>query len=313
VSQIQFIKPSFEEIKSKIQQELKDKSFEEKIIHSQNGIELMPIYTKDTTPIPIQVFPYVEDRIFFQSLTISNDIESINNEIIVALENGASGLRLDFKDISQSMDWNVLFHNIRFDYIYTQLLNISDNLKKSFNEYLSYQKYEIKENQVLFEESFYVIKDSNFFEDVVFLLQKVESNSLNSPYHISIQLKGDYFWDLCKIRAFKILFDSIRQKFHLEKGLIIACTHIETGSSIHENNLLMLTTQALSGLIAGCDGMVIDTFNGEYNSFSNRMSRNIFNILKEEAYLDKVDDPSFGSYFIENYTKKIAEKIYQLL
>ncbi len=75
----------------------------------------------------------------------------------------------------------------------------------------------------------------------------------------------------------------------------------------------MLTTQSLSGLIAGCDGMVIDTFNGEYNSFSNRMSRNIFNILKEEAYLDKVDDPSFGSYFIENYTKKIAEKIYQLL
>ena len=313
MSQIQFIKPSFEEIKYKIQQELKDKSFEEKIIHSQNGIELMPIYTKDTTPIPIQVFPYVEDRIFFQSLTISNDIESINNEILIALENGASGLRLDFKDISQSLDWNVLFRNIRFDYIYTQLLNTSDNLKKSFHEYLSYQKYEIKENQVLFEESLYVIKDSNFIEDVVFLLQKVESNSLNSPYHISIQLKGDYFWDLCKIRAFKILFDSIREKFHLEKGLIIACTHIETGSSIHENNLLMLTTQALSGLIAGCDGMVIDPFNGECNSFSNRMSRNIFNILKEEAYLDKVDDPSFGSYFIENYTKKIAEKIYQLL
>ncbi len=278
MSQIQFIKPSFEEIKSKIQQELKDKSFEEKIIHSQNGIELMPIYTKDTTPIPIQVFPYVEDRIFFQSLTISNDIESINNEIIVALENGASGLRLDFKDISQSMDWNVLFHNIRFDYIYTQLLNISDNLKKSFNEYLSYQKYEIKENQVLFEESFYVIKDSNFFDDVVFLLQKVESNSLNSPYHISIQLKGDYFWDLCKIRAFKILFESIRQKFDLPTNLILAQSNLGAGSSVKENNLLMLTTQAISGIGAGCEGLILETFNGEDSNFSQRMSRNIFNL-----------------------------------
>jgi methylmalonyl-CoA mutase len=95
--------------------------------------------------------------------------------------------------------------------------------------------------------------------------------------------------------------------------MIIAQTHLGTGSAVKENNLLMLTTQALSGIVAGCDGLAIETFNGEDTSFANRMSRNIFNLLKEEAYLDKVDDPSFGSYFIENYTKKIAEKIYQSL
>lgn len=313
MSQIQFTKPNFEEIKSKIQQELKDKSFEEKIIQSRDGIELMPIYTQETTSHETQTFPYVQERIFFQYLKVSNDIEMLNKEILTALENGASGLKLDFKGLEHIDSLEKLFHNVRFDYIYTQFLNTSDAIKKSLEEYLSHQKYEIDANQVLFEESLYYIEDARFFEDTVNLFKKIESKEFHAPYHISIQLKGDYFWDLCKMRAFKILFESIRQKFNLEKGMIIAQTHLGTGSAVKENNLLMLTTQALSGIVAGCDGLAIETFNGEDTSFANRMSRNIFNLLKEEAYLDKVDDPSFGSYFIENYTKKIAEKIYQSL
>lgn len=313
VSQIQFIKPNFEEIKSKIQKELKDKSFEEKIIQSHDGIELMPIYTQETTSLETQTFPYVQERIFFQYLKVSNNVEMINREILTALENGASGLKIDFKGFEHIDSLEKLFQNLRFDYIYTQFLNTSAAIKKSLKEYLSHQKYEVEANQILFEESLYFIEDVRFFEDTVNLLKKMESKEFHAPYHISIQLKGDYFWDLCKIRAFKILFESIRQNFNLEKGMIIAQTHLGTGSAVKENNLLMLTTQALSGIVAGCDGLAIETFNGEDTSFANRMSRNIFNLLKEEAYLDKVDDPSFGSYFIENYTKKIAEKIYKSL
>lgn len=312
VSQIEFTKPSFEEIKSKIQQELKDKSFEEKIIRNHD-IEIMPIYTKDTTSNETQTFPYVQERIFFQYLPISSDLENVNKEILFALENGASGLSLDFKEIENTISFETLFNNVRFDYIYTLFINTNDLLIKEIKDYLSKQKYEIDANQILFDDSLFLIEDLHFYENSASLLKKIENNELKSPYHISIQLNGDYFWDLCKIRAFKILFESIREKFKLNEGMIIAYTHLEMVNAVKENNLLMLTTQALSGMVAGCDGLLIETFNGEHSSFSNRMSRNIFNLLKEEAYLDKVDDPSFGSYFIENYTKKIAEKIYQLL
>jgi methylmalonyl-CoA mutase len=72
----------------------------------------------------------------------------------------------------------------------------------------------------------------------------------------------------------------------------------------------------MSAIIGGCNALSICAFDETYqesDEFSRRISRNISNILKEEAYLDKVIDPSAGSYFIENLTFKLAEKSLELL
>ena len=315
VSQIQFTKPSFEEIKSKIQQELKDKSFEEKIIHPTEGIEVNPIYTKDTTTQTIKVTPYLENRVYWQSVGINNDFKSTNNILINALENGASGLVLNFENSTSinKGDLDILFNQVRFDFIYTHFSKANSDIISQIKNFLNEQKYEIAPNQIFFDEQIYTISDKKFFDDSKAIFQKIENNEFNAASQIRIELKGDFFWDLCKIRAFKILFESIRQKFNLPTNLILAQSNLGTGSNVKENNLLMLTTQAISGIVAGCDGLILETFNGEDSNFSQRMSRNIFNLLIEESYMDKVDDPAFGSYFIENYTQKIALKIYQSL
>lgn len=315
VSQIQFTKPSFDEIKSKIQQELKDKSFEEKIINPTDGIEVNPIYTKDTTAQTIQVNPYLENRVYWQTVGINNDSKNTNNTLLNALENGASGLILDFENIItiQREVLDILFNQVRFDYIYTHFTKANSEVISQIKSFLNEQKYEIAPNQIFFDEQVYSITDEKFFDDCKAIFQKIDNKTFNTTSQIRIELKGDFFWDLCKIRAFKILFESIRQKFDLPTNLILAQSNIGTGSSVKENNLLMLTTQAISGIVAGCDGLILETFNGEDSNFSQRMSRNIFNLLIEESYMDKVDDPAFGSYFIENYTQKIASKIYQSL
>ncbi len=41
------------------------------------------------------------------------------------------------------------------------------------------------------------------------------------------------------------------------------------------------------------------------------MARNTQAILKEEAYLDKVADPSAGSYYIESLTSSLVEHAWQ--
>jgi methylmalonyl-CoA mutase len=80
--------------------------------------------------------------------------------------------------------------------------------------------------------------------------------------------------------------------------------------------MLRATTESMSAVIGGCDSLSVraydETFQ-ESDEFSRRISRNISTILKEEAYFNKVTDPSAGSYFIENLTFEIAENAFKLL
>ena len=80
-------------------------------------------------------------------------------------------------------------------------------------------------------------------------------------------------------------------------------------------NLLRSTTEAMSAVIGGTQSLSIlpfDTFYKDPDEFSTRLARNQQIILKEEVYLDKVVDPSAGSYYIENLTQLIAEAAWKV-
>jgi methylmalonyl-CoA mutase len=75
-------------------------------------------------------------------------------------------------------------------------------------------------------------------------------------------------------------------------------------------NVLRLTTECMSAAIGGANAITILPFTNSYkpaDEFSSRIARNIQIILKEESYLDKVVDPSAGSYYIESLTDEIAQ------
>ena len=44
------------------------------------------------------------------------------------------------------------------------------------------------------------------------------------------------------------------------------------------------------------------------NEFGDRIARNQLLVLKNESYLDKVNNPADGSYYIESLTQQLAEK-----
>jgi methylmalonyl-CoA mutase len=80
-------------------------------------------------------------------------------------------------------------------------------------------------------------------------------------------------------------------------------------------NMLRTTTEAMSAIIAGIDSLSVGPFNEVYekpDDFSERIARNQQLLLKEESYLDRVADPSAGSYYIESLTDSIAAEAWKL-
>ena len=66
----------------------------------------------------------------------------------------------------------------------------------------------------------------------------------------------------------------------------------------------------MSAIFGGCDALMIRPYNQsfeEVTDFSNRLARNQHHILREESFLEKVQDPSAGSYFIEALTQSFLK------
>lgn len=80
-------------------------------------------------------------------------------------------------------------------------------------------------------------------------------------------------------------------------------------------NLLRSTTEAFAGVVGGCSGLQVGTFDEcirTPDDFSRRLARNIQIILAEECQLGRVVDPAGGSWYVETLTHQLAEKAWKL-
>ncbi|MDZ4726292.1 MAG: methylmalonyl-CoA mutase family protein [Leptospira sp.] len=126
----------------------------------------------------------------------------------------------------------------------------------------------------------------------------------------------DYFTEIAKIRAFRLTWSQILDTF--EKGLgdispaIIHASTSDWNYTAYDPyvNILRGTTEAMSAVLGGADFVNVSPFDKVYanaNEFGVRIARNSQLLLKHEAYLDKVEDPSSGSYYLENLSYKLGE------
>jgi len=132
---------------------------------------------------------------------------------------------------------------------------------------------------------------------------------------------SSYFIEIAKLRAARLLWSKIVEQYK-PTDLTVAKMNIHCTTSLWNKtacdahvNMLRSTTEAMSAIIGGTDSLQVDAFDKSFrtaNDFSERIARNQQIILKEESYLDKVVDPSAGSYYIENLTNSIAEHAWKL-
>lgn len=141
------------------------------------------------------------------------------------------------------------------------------------------------------------------------LLEKgIELETIASNTFINTRSNTNYFAEIAKLRAFRILVESVFNEYDNEMN-ILPYYHMEINVS-EEHDYLIHTTEAMSSLIGGVNSFnIIPSTNSKQD---RRIAINVMNILKEEAYMDKTNDPSAGSYFIENLTHKIANNAWNI-
>ncbi len=132
---------------------------------------------------------------------------------------------------------------------------------------------------------------------------------------------SNYFMEIAKLRAARLLWTKIMEQYQ-PKCPTAYELHIHTENSFFNKtiydpyvNMLRTTTETMSSAIAGADSISVYPFDAVFkkaDEFSTRIATNQQILLKEESYLDKVADPSAGSYYIENLTNALAEKAWEI-
>ena len=122
-----------------------------------------------------------------------------------------------------------------------------------------------------------------------------------------------YFLEIAKIKAFKKGVLQIAEA----NGATITPDTIEvhgvtsewtkSAFDIHVN-MLRNTTEAMAAILAGCDSIYVqphDFISDKPKQTFERIARNVSSILRDESYLDKVVDPTQGTYYIESLIKDV--------
>ena len=132
---------------------------------------------------------------------------------------------------------------------------------------------------------------------------------------------SNYFMEIAKFRAARMLWAQIISQYEPKCGCSAKMkVNAETSRfnmTIFDANVNMLRTQteSMSAALANVDSIVTvpyDVCYKEPDDFSERIARNQQLLLKEESHLNRIVDPSAGSYYIENLTIAIAQEAWKL-
>lgn len=130
---------------------------------------------------------------------------------------------------------------------------------------------------------------------------------------IKTALGSNYFFEIAKLRALQLLFDSLNAAYENKAGLHIIASPSKRNKTLYDYNVNMLRTtmECMSAVLGGANtvfNMPYDAIYHKDNEFGDRISRNQLLILKHESYFNKVANPADGSYYIESLTEQLAEK-----
>ena len=146
----------------------------------------------------------------------------------------------------------------------------------------------------------------------------VSPEELLSQTEITLSTGSDFFLDIAKFRTIRVLLDKVGEAY----GTPDVFPKIRAASGMRnktgydpDSNILRNTTEALAALLGGANTLSLLPHDFLYPSsgdFGQRMMTHLYNILQHEAHVGKVLDPVAGSYFIEDLTRQLVEKSWEL-
>ncbi len=166
-----------------------------------------------------------------------------------------------------------------------------------------------------------------FLKKIQILAENMPKNGISLPLLFSkmqfrTHLQNIFFVEIAKLRALRIVASELMNLYlpdqiSAQEIDIHAFTSIPSGEAspkdVH-SNMISNTAQGMAGVIGGANVLTVLPHNQGLepeSDWANRIALNVSNLLREETYLDKILDPSAGSYYIEQLTDKIAETAWE--
>lgn len=130
-----------------------------------------------------------------------------------------------------------------------------------------------------------------------------------------VAVGGNYFFEIAKLRALKLLFNQYSQEFNEDEiPYIFAETSLRNKSKNDaENNLIRSTLELSAAMIGGADAVFSNCYKiGDSTSLSEEISFKQQIVLAYESIINVFDDAGNGSYYVENITQQFARKSWKL-
>ncbi|KQR94560.1 methylmalonyl-CoA mutase [Chryseobacterium sp. Leaf180] len=129
-----------------------------------------------------------------------------------------------------------------------------------------------------------------------------------------VAIGANYFFEIAKIRALKILFNQLSKEYHLDLVPYIFAETSFRNKSVNdsENNLIRSTLELAAAMIGGADAVFSNDYSiGITSANTAEISFKQQIVLAYESIINVFEDAANGSYFVEDITEQIAQKSWQ--
>lgn len=325
----EFDKATFEQWQGQVMKELKGQPFDVLRWEVEEGVVMEPYYT--TTP-SMSVPQKINNEWRICQQIVVEDEKEANDWSLVSLKGGANALSFD---VAPDVDLNMLLAGIQTEYIdlhwtccgaIDEVVAFLDKLPQNVRcQTFSGDSFRglppLPNVKTIGLDATDLGKEAPS-EQLLYLMEELDAalgylaergvppQEMASSLHIRLDVGNQFFVEIAKIRALKILVANVFKIWGISNG--VPYIHVST-TNYHEDqnqNLIAAGTQALSIAIAGVDCITVAEMNGDSSDFSRRMSRNVQHLLQLESFIGEVVDPALGSYYVDTLTKQLAEKVW---
>ena len=342
--------------KQQIQFELNGADYNETLVwDSLEGIKVKPFYHNDETEINLNAIVPTKPFAIVQNIFV-HDVKKSNVRALDSLQRGAESVRftiesesISIKELMQNLPlgnvnyyFNLPFLSVEFSnkindfasknntHFFIQVDPIGqlakdgnwfENLEKDF-EKLNTIASKITVPFLTISSVIYQNAGANIVQQLAYTLAQVNEyfnriSAINQPITIEVAVGTNYFFEIAKLRALRILFNTLATEYNHNFDCHIIATPTKRNKTVYDYNVNMLrtTTEWMSAILGGANAVANLPYDALYhkdNEFGDRISRNQLLILKHESYFDKVNNPADGTYYIETLTEQLAEKALEL-
>jgi methylmalonyl-CoA mutase len=141
--------------------------------------------------------------------------------------------------------------------------------------------------------------------------------SFEEKFFVQFAVDTQFFSEVAKIRAFKVLWKAFASAFGNEASAVpvVVETSVRSFSKLDVYvNLLRAGNEAFSAAIGGADVITVHPHDclTKITDQSVRIARNVSLVTKEESHVLNVLDPAGGSYFVESLTADYVKAAWAL-